>query len=298
MGSRPVLCASCHSSNAIGAPSVRGVPSLSNAMHNQHQEVVPSTLDGCYNCHPGPTTRCLRDVMSNLPAPNTQTCINCHGTMQQVAQNSQPWLNEPKCANCHVGGKFNQDQPLYRMSREHGGIYCEACHDSTHAIAPSSQPSDGIKFMALQGHHGPLDTCTVCHSTWPSGAGPHGITPAVMRLFSFGPNHFTAPDPGAHVIYTHTLQNTGSLADTYQLTWSSTQPAWTAVSATTPITLTPGQSSIVTVTVNVPTLPDPTGLRDTTIITASSTISPTLNKIVTDITFVPRVRVYLPLILR
>lgn len=62
--SRPVLCARCHSSNALGAPGVSGVPSLSNAMHAHHAEEVTNTLDGCYSCHPGPTKRCLRDAMS------------------------------------------------------------------------------------------------------------------------------------------------------------------------------------------------------------------------------------------
>jgi hypothetical protein len=172
MGSRPVLCASCHASNALGTTGQPGVPNLSNAMHEQHAEEIPSTIDGCYNCHPGPQTRCLRDIMSR----KAMTCIDCHGTMQQVAQNANPWLNEPRCDNaaCH-GSKFAQNQPLYRHSTDHGGLYCEACHDSTHAIAPSTQPNDGIKFMALQSQPGPLIRCTVCHTTKPASGGPHGF---------------------------------------------------------------------------------------------------------------------------
>ena len=55
---------------------------------------------------------------------------------------------------------------LYRMSKDHGGMYCEACHDSTHAIAPSTLPNkDGLKFFQLQGHNGPIDTCNVCHAS-------------------------------------------------------------------------------------------------------------------------------------
>jgi hypothetical protein len=166
MDNRPVLCAECHSSNALGAPGVSGVPSLSNSMHTTHNGKVPNTIDGCYNCHPGPTTKCLRDVMSTDEGMN---CISCHGTMADVSKNTNPWLNEPRCDTCH-GDKYRQDQALYRNSKGHGGIYCEACHDSTHAIAPSSQPADGIKFQQLQGHSGPLDTCTVCHLTQPNGS--------------------------------------------------------------------------------------------------------------------------------
>ena len=148
MDRRPVLCAECHASNAIGAPGAGDVPSLSRAMHEKHAGKVPNTIAGCYNCHPGPQTQCLRDVMSQLPAPDTQTCITCHGNMEAVSQNPTPWLNEPRCDTCHNNGKYNQNQALYRMSKDHGGVYCEACHDSTHAIAPSTQPNkDGLKFI-------------------------------------------------------------------------------------------------------------------------------------------------------
>jgi hypothetical protein len=179
--SRPVLCARCHSSNALGLPGVPGLPSLSNAMHNQHSGVIPDTMDGCYSCHPGPSTKCLRDAMSlNVTSPIDPTrkmnCIDCHGGMAQVAQNPDPWLNEPRCDNCHTPTdtqEFNQDQPLYRHSKGHGGVYCEACHDSTHAIATSRESNDAIKFTQLQGHTGTLSECTVCHLTQPVGPGPH-----------------------------------------------------------------------------------------------------------------------------
>jgi hypothetical protein len=181
LNSRPVLCARCHSSNALGMPGVIGVPSLSNAMHNQHTEEVPDTIDGCYSCHPGPTTRCLRDAMSlNIPSPVDPTrnmnCIDCHGGMAQVAQNTDPWLIEPRCDGCHTPTdtrEYNQDQPLYRESRGHGGVYCEACHDSTHAIATSRESNDALKFIQLQGHTGTLSECMVCHLTQPTGPGPH-----------------------------------------------------------------------------------------------------------------------------
>jgi hypothetical protein len=119
MTSRPVLCAGCHASNALGAPGKPGLPNLSNAMHNKHNGKIQNTTDGCYNCHPGPQTRCLRDVMSTKFG---MTCINCHGTMSQVSENPNPWLNEPRCDTCHNSGKFQQDQALFRVSKDHGGL--------------------------------------------------------------------------------------------------------------------------------------------------------------------------------
>jgi hypothetical protein len=181
LNSRPVLCARCHSSNALGAPGVAGMPSLSNAMHAKHAEVVPNTLDGCYNCHPGPTTRCLRDAMSlnvtsALDPTRKMNCIDCHGGLSQVAQNPNPWLNEPRCDGCHTGSttkQYIQDQALYRFSKGHGGVYCEACHDSTHAIATSRESNDALKFIQIQGHTGTINNCLVCHTVQPVGLGPH-----------------------------------------------------------------------------------------------------------------------------
>ena len=170
MGRRPILCAECHASNALGAPGVAGVPNLSNAMHEKHAGISPDSTTGCYNCHPGPQTQCLRDVMSSV---YNMQCTNCHGGMDQVKTNPDPWLNEPRCDTCHHEPGYEQDQALYRLSKGHGGIYCEGCHDSTHAIAPSTQPRDAIKFINLQGHIGVLDTCTVCHLTDPGAGGPH-----------------------------------------------------------------------------------------------------------------------------
>ncbi len=185
MAGRPVLCAGCHASNALNMAGNPALPSLSKAMHDKHAEKVHPGMTGCYSCHPGPRTQCLRDVM----AQQGMDCISCHGTMETVAGNPNPWLNEPRCDNqsCHGSG-YAQDQALYRMSKEHGGVYCAGCHDSPHAIAPSRQPNDGLKFVALQGNPGTLSDCTVCHSSLPSGAGPHGT----LRFKSCLPIVFSA----------------------------------------------------------------------------------------------------------
>ncbi len=167
MESRPVLCSRCHASNALSRKGLAGVPSLSNAIHKRHskiKEISPDTV-GCYNCHPGNKTQGLRDVMSGDYNLN---CTTCHGTMEKVALNKKPWLNEPRCDNpgCHGAG-YKLDQPLYRNSKGKGGIYCAGCHDSPHAIAPSKQPNDFYKFMDLQGEKRTLYKCEICHDQKP-----------------------------------------------------------------------------------------------------------------------------------
>jgi hypothetical protein len=285
----------------LNAPGVAELPSLSRAIHDKHKEKVHPGLTGCYSCHPGPRTQCLRDVM----AQRGMDCIDCHGDMEVVAENSNPWLDEPRCDNvaCHGSG-YEQDQPLYRMSKEHGGVYCAACHDSPHAIAPSRETNDRIKFIQLQGHAGTLDTCTVCHSVAPAGEGPHGVTAPVQRSFSFQPNHLRIADPGAQLVYTHTLRNSGNLSDTYDLAWHSSQN-WAeppdvrvgGVGIMLPVALEPGQMALVALTVNIPDTEAVRGLKDSTAITAASVTSPSLVGHVTDTTLVARMRLYLPLLL-
>ncbi len=176
MASRPVLCAGCHSSNALGTPGAPGVKNLSLAMHGYHSSAFPSPqtmANTCYECHPGRQTKCLRDVMY---WDEGLTCIDCHGQLSKLADPlRRPWLDEPKCGSCHDPEFAEQPDTLYRNSKGHGGLFCETCHGSPHAILPSTQANDNIQNIALQGHAGTLTDCKVCHgANVPSGPGPHG----------------------------------------------------------------------------------------------------------------------------
>ncbi len=174
LSARPVLCAECHADNALGQDGDPEVPSLSLAMHSKHA----SETNDCYQCHPGPTTQCLRGVMSQQ---YSMTCTDCHGGVSQVAnsieQGREPWLEEPRCGTCH-GTKYEEDvNTLYRNSNglhSHHGLYCSTCHGSPHAILPSREERDNRQNVALQGHAGTLSTCAVCHRGTPDESGPHG----------------------------------------------------------------------------------------------------------------------------
>jgi hypothetical protein len=170
----------------------------------------------CYRCHPGSVTRCLRGAMgAAVKADGTLTmqCQSCHGSMVDVASPDRiGWLDEPACQSCHTGtathnnGQIrftsvfetpgqhrvaadqtfatNADTPaaglsLYRFSKGHGGLLCEACHGSTHAEFPSSHRNDNIQSIAHQGHVGALIECSTCHATQPVtiDGGPHGMHP-------------------------------------------------------------------------------------------------------------------------
>jgi len=181
-GPKPVACGSCHTQPPLAAliPGNPAVSTLSSAMHTSH---APRMADAglpnpCYACHPGVRTQCLRDVHATAG----MTCTDCHGSMTAVGNPArQPWTDEPRCGTCHpltpISG-FELEQPgtLYRNSRGHHGIYCAACHGSPHAITPTSTPQDNVQAIAVQGHAGTIDTCTVCHSSRPDDSFPHSLS--------------------------------------------------------------------------------------------------------------------------
>ena len=59
-----------------------------------------------------------------------------------VGENRTPWVDEPRCADCHENQYHENTGTLYRNSTGHGGLYCAACHNSTHAILPSREAAD------------------------------------------------------------------------------------------------------------------------------------------------------------
>ncbi|MCF8368498.1 MAG: T9SS type A sorting domain-containing protein [Bacteroidales bacterium] len=178
----PILCAECHSSNALGTPGTPGLESLSEVIHDKHADET----NDCYKCHPGPNTQCHRGIMNTLG----MTCQDCHGSVGQVAQSiangREPWLEEPSCGatECHGPDYAEEEGKLFRQSKGHGGLYCSACHGSPHAIYPSSNERDNVQNIALQGYAGILQECTVCHGVAPSGAGPHGIFATEISEYS------------------------------------------------------------------------------------------------------------------
>lgn len=187
----PILCASCHSSNALGTPGVPGLGSLSEVIHDKHKDIT----NDCYKCHPGPNTQCHRDVMHVAG----MVCQDCHGSLTQVAESIKngriPWFQEPSCgaATCHGANYAEEPGKLFRNSKGHGGLYCSACHGSPHAILPTVNERDNFQNIALQGFEGTLRRCELCHGVVPTGPGPHGIMPPSpvtktdLKIFLEGP---------------------------------------------------------------------------------------------------------------
>ncbi|TWT78103.1 hypothetical protein Pla123a_08920 [Posidoniimonas polymericola] len=179
LGGPSVLCASCHFDPALGTPGVPGVSSLSEAMHASHAGRMQPVFDmgltnECYACHPGFETNCQRDVHFAKGI----FCDSCHGDMAAVGDPTRiPWVDEPTCGGCHkaMQPEFHYEEPgkLFKESRGHGGVLCASCHGSPHAVGPAVTPQDNVQAIALQGHAGPLNECTVCHTTRPGSKFEH-----------------------------------------------------------------------------------------------------------------------------
>ncbi len=213
---QPILCASCHGSNALASPGYPDVEPLTQALHRSHASVIdPNTQmtledstnrSSCYLCHPGAVTQCLPVPMGMTDANGDalMSCQSCHGSMSQVGDSQRDgWFDEPTCQSCHHDGQretvgvdsqglplqwgdptfaSNPDKPLpgkdlYRFSTGHGDLQCESCHGATHAVYPSFEANDNVQSIALQGHAGTVNECSVCHTQVPLTAdgGPHGM---------------------------------------------------------------------------------------------------------------------------
>ncbi|MEI6455041.1 MAG: T9SS type A sorting domain-containing protein [bacterium] len=193
IANKPILCANCHSDNALGMSGQPGVPPFSQAVHQKHGEFISSgTTADCYKCHPGPNTQCWRDIMHTKGQQGgaVSKCQDCHGSVSNVGNTIEngrnPWLQEPSCgaANCHGSNYAEEPGKLFRQSKGHGGLFCSTCHSSPHAILPSERAEDNVQNIALQGFEGTLKTCSVCHGYTPASPGPHGYNPLGIQPVS------------------------------------------------------------------------------------------------------------------
>ncbi len=145
---------------------------------------------GCQSCHTGdavtgnhpPGAITAPDGVRLLQAYTTET-IHVPGVADPVKvarpiQSPASRFAENQASNA----KGDTVNVLYRLSKGHGGVMCEGCHNSTHAIWPNRNPNanDNIAANQLQGHSGTLVECSVCHADGSLGLtldGPHGMHP-------------------------------------------------------------------------------------------------------------------------
>jgi hypothetical protein len=185
---RPVLCAACHASEALGTGSYSNIPPLTASIHSKHAPVVDPELnlaldssdhrEACYLCHPGSATKCLRGAMGGAIASDgtmSMQCQSCHGNMSAVGSSSRVgWFMEPNCQGCHTGtATSNSGQIRYAsvFTDTNGTVRVPA--NQTFATQPNT-PAGGLSLYRFSAGHGGLQ-CSACHGS------THAEFPATHR---------------------------------------------------------------------------------------------------------------------
>jgi hypothetical protein len=176
---KPVLCALCHASEALGLDSFSNTPPLTASVHFAHAGVTaPGTTNrlddvsfrsACYLCHPGSATKCLRGAMGGAMAADgsmEMQCQSCHGNMSAVgAANRTGWLMEPKCQSCHSGtATSNNGQIRYTTSFTNLPPYGERLAVNRTFATSSNTPAGGLSLYRFSVGHGGLQ-CEACHGS-------------------------------------------------------------------------------------------------------------------------------------
>ena len=170
---KPILCDTCHNSNALAVWGIKGETGVSNmtaAMHNRHANVsLPgsnqtlnsiTTRDSCYNCHPGRNTQCLRGAMGNpvnVAGKHTMECQSCHGNMVTVGKEARNgWYDMPTCQACHHDGRRET------VAIKPDGTF-KKWADTRFASNPNT-PEAGWSLYRFSTGHGKLQ-CEACHNS-------------------------------------------------------------------------------------------------------------------------------------
>lgn len=184
---KPVLCATCHASEALGTGSYSNIPPLTASVHARHATVLDPdlhvTLDdssnrgACYRCHPGSATRCLRGAMGGAVARDgsmAMQCQSCHGGMSAVGSPQRVgWFMEPNCQSCHTGTATNNNGAIRYTSVFEPGGAVRVPVDHTFATQPDT-PAPGLSLYRFSAGHGGLQ-CSACHGS------THAEFPATHR---------------------------------------------------------------------------------------------------------------------
>lgn len=215
LGGTSILCAKCHSSEALPGFGFGNIPPLTRAVHALHAGVINpanglpmgdiDNRSACYQCHPGSATRCLRGAMGSAIAADGSTliqCQSCHGGMAEVGSATRTgWLDEPNCQACHTGtATANSGQIRYSDAFVTPGVMRVPANDKF-ATNPDT-PAPGISLYRFSHGHGGLQ-CSACHGSthaeFPSvhrndNVASHQIQGHVGTISDCGACHQSLPD--------------------------------------------------------------------------------------------------------
>ncbi|MFO1283760.1 MAG: hypothetical protein U1F51_15090 [Burkholderiales bacterium] len=174
MATAGVTCHDCHGDmKQVGNDFTAGFPAHAGA---DLAKRVPWAMEPkCQSCHIGDAVSVQAINRSDMiVAADNIRLLQAYTKSNQTAS-VLPMIASP-------ASRFAENQKLYRLSKGHGGVACQACHGSTHAEWPNANPkaNDNVAAVQLQGHAGTIIECNVCHAAGSLKAtlgGPHGMHP-------------------------------------------------------------------------------------------------------------------------
>jgi len=167
-------CVQCHPANKTGDTR------CSRGFHN----MVGLTCTHCHGTMQEHGLALLKGEQSK--SASQRLMANLQPTQVASVDDIQPrwpWVKEPDCLTCHKDFEkpaagysgynvWNDDfNELYRMRTDNVGIRCEACHGSTHALYPATNPynrnRDNMQPMQYADQPTPIGSnlkCETCHT--------------------------------------------------------------------------------------------------------------------------------------
>jgi hypothetical protein len=166
-----VTCQNCHGGmSAVGGTTNLAAGGSIDGANDGKARRPWTDLPRCQSCHTGDANGHVTLADASLMATD--------GIRTLIAFDSSDAAASPrKAANSRFAENANA---LYRFSRGHGGVACEGCHNSTHAIwpNPTDAHNDNVAAQQVQGHAGTITECTACHGAGTLALalnGPHGM---------------------------------------------------------------------------------------------------------------------------
>jgi len=193
MASGGMLCQDCHGDMAqvgddfsrnvaASPPEAVGAFELAGDFYtNPGTPRVPwANEPGCGSCHTGDAVDNMHGTPGTIGDPEDGIrLMQAYRTTDTKATPIVP-TNKRFAENVVATGDAAGNPMLYRVSKGHEGVFCEACHGSTHGIWPNKNPfaNDNVTATQLQGHTGTITECSTCHGNADMGlslGGPHGM---------------------------------------------------------------------------------------------------------------------------
>lgn len=147
---------------------------------NLSKRVPWAAEPGCQSCHTGDAVNNLTGTAGVAVAPDGIRLLQAYSIQPGVDTEGLADGSELAVAHVASNKRFAESESLYRISKGHGGVMCEGCHGSTHAIYPNplDNANDNLAAKQLQGHAGTIVECDTCHKPGSLRLGlngPHGM---------------------------------------------------------------------------------------------------------------------------